>query len=218
MEKQLKKKFKVEKDVKKELAEIEKIIKGSEADNVKFESIKAILHELADEITSAKLDTLFESRTGFLDGRFCEEFIKKEIESAKRYGGRFTIAIIDVDFLKYINDNFSHVVGTKVILAVAAVIKKRVRKADIVCRYGGDEFLIVFTDTPLPRAGVAIERIHKDVKKILVDRKVKVSVSTGVTEYDGKQKISAETLIKLVDKELYKSKKQRVNLNLVEIS
>lgn len=214
MEKQIKQKFNIEKDVKKELVEIEKIVKSSEDDDVKYESIKAILHELADEITAAKIDTLLESRTGFLDSKFGEEFIKKEMESAKRYKSKFTIAILDVDFLKYINDSFGHVAGTKVILALAGVIKKRVRRADIVCRYGGDEFLIVFTDTPFLKAGIAIERIQKDVKKLLVDRKVKVSVSIGVAEFDGKQRISAETLIKLADNELYKDKRQRVNLNL----
>lgn len=214
MKRQIKKKFNIEKDIQKELFEIEKIVKSSEDDDVKFESIKAILAELANEITAAKLDTLFESRTGFLDGRFCEEFIKKEIESAKRYGRKFTVAIIDVDFLKYINDNFGHVAGTKVILAVAEIIRKRVRKADIVCRYGGDEFLIVFTDTPLLKAGIAVNRIQRDVGELLLERKIKVSISIGVTEYDGKQKISAETLIKLADNELYKAKKIRVNLNL----
>jgi len=214
MKEELKKKFNIEKDLQKELKEIEKIIASREDNAVKLESIKAILNELAQEIVEARIDRMFEERTGFLGPKFAEAFLTKEIESAKRYKKPFSLAILDIDFLKYINDNFGHILGTKAILEMTKVIKKNVRRSDIISRYGGDEFLIIFPQTPKEKAGLVIERIKKDVSKLKVEGKIRVSLSVGLEEYPVERNLSTEAFLGLVDDLLYRAKEDRVNVNL----
>lgn len=203
----------VSKDLKKELAEITKIVKSDESDEVKLDSIKAILSELAEEITIAKASALFESRTGLYSPQFGEDFLAKEIEKARREKYSFSIALIDIDYLKFINDNYGHVVGTKAILEVAEIIKSKVRKSDVVSRYGGDEFLIIFSGSHGATVDRAIERIQKEVSKIEINKKAKVSLSVGIATFDGSPKVDAERMIILADTDLYRSKKDRVNVN-----
>ncbi|MCL5093595.1 MAG: GGDEF domain-containing protein [Patescibacteria group bacterium] len=214
MKELIKKKFKVEKDIKKELEEIKDILGSSLPDSIKFDSIKAIFNELAEEIVEQKINTMLEDRTGLLGPQFAEEFIEREISAARRYKRPFTVALLDIDFLKYINDHFGHVKGTKVIMEVAEIIKDKVRKDDIISRYGGDEFLVIFPHTDISKAEMALNRVKKAVSELLIEGEIRVSLSIGFHEYAGEKPLSAEEFIRQVDEALYENKKSRINLNL----
>jgi diguanylate cyclase (GGDEF)-like protein len=210
----VKKHLNIEKDIKSRLTQIKQIIKGDESESVKYDSIQAIFNDLAEEIIQAKADNMYEDRTGLLSAGFGDEFLKKEIESAKRDGTEVSIALLDIDFLKFINDTFGHVVGTKVIIKISDVIKEVIRKSDVASRYGGDEFLIIFPRTDHAKATQAVERIKKEVSKILIDGKVRISIASGVATCSGKDQITPHQLIERADKELYRAKSKRVNINL----
>jgi len=157
---------------------------------------------------------MFESRTGLLSSSFGEEALAKEVEQAKRTGNKFCVTLMDIDFLKYINDNYGHVVGTKVIVEVARAIKEKVRKYDIVCRYGGDEFLIVFPNTDITKAKKIVGRIKSEIEQKVFEKKVKVTLSIGVVECCSDKRVTVEKILKKADKNLYEAKKIRTNVNL----
>lgn len=153
--------FHIEASIEKELDEIKKILMSNEPDDVKFRSIRAIFNELSEEIVNTKINAMFESRTGLLSLSFGEKALEREIELCKRRNEKFCIALLDIDFLKYINDNFGHVIGTKIIIEVAQTLKNKIRKYDIASRYGGDEFLIIFSATTIEITQKVMERIKK---------------------------------------------------------
>lgn len=214
MERKIKQDLQVDRDIKRELAEIETIIKSDVKDNLKYDSIKAIFTELAEEIAQAKLSGMLEQLTGFWGPKVAEEFLVREIERAKRIKKPLTVAFLDIDFLKYINDTYGHITGTKAIKELSIIIKSKVRRYDVVSRYGGDEFLIIFTGANTKQADRVLERIKKDVSELLIDGKAKLTLSKGLAEYKGEDDINAEKLLDLADKELYKAKETRVNINL----
>ena len=96
--------------------------------------------ELERQATHDKLTRLF-------NRRYADDYLERQIESARRYDRDLTIALADIDHFKQINDRFSHAVGDKVLRRVAEILVNRCRKTDVVARYGGEEFLLCFPDT-----------------------------------------------------------------------
>lgn len=96
--------------------------------------------ELERQATHDKLTQLF-------NRRYADDYLERQIESARRYNRAFTIALADIDHFKQINDRFSHAVGDEVLRRVADILHSRCRKTDVVARYGGEEFLLCFPDT-----------------------------------------------------------------------
>jgi diguanylate cyclase (GGDEF)-like protein len=209
----LAKRFNLEKNISKEVQQIEEIMHSKEPESVKMESIRAILTDLSQEIVEARTDKIYEDRTGFLGPKFGEDYLEKEIEVCKRYEKDFTIALLDIDFLKSINDRFGHVAGTKAILEVADAIKKSVRTSDVVSRYGGDEFLIIFTDTTMTNAKHSSYRIKYELDKKNIENEVKIAISFGLAQFSHKKPVDAKSLIDEADKMLYAAKKNRGNPN-----
>lgn len=208
----VKKHLHIEKDLEKEIKEIEEIVRSKENNAVKIDSLRAILNEMMDEIIEARIQSVIDDVTGFVTQKFFNDYLEKEIEEARRYDKKLSLVAIDIDFLKYINDNHGHVLGTHVIEKVAEIIKKNARKPDIVSRYGGDEFMIICPNTSLRGVKILANRIKKEVEVQTFSENVKTSVSIGVGEYA--DHYNYKKFIDIVDKAMYKAKQNRVNLNL----
>jgi two-component system, cell cycle response regulator len=213
MDKDLISRFNLDKSIDTEMRLIKKIISSSQTDDEKIDSIRMILDNLAEEVVEARAENLYEERTGFLGPKFGEEFLAREIDICRRYGKNFTVGLIDIDGLKHINDKYGHVAGTNVILGLSEAIKKSTRKSDIISRYGGDEFLIIFTDTNYSRAEHSMKRIQKAVDEKNKGSKAKISFSFGLSDFDCKDKTSATQLINEADKRLYESKRSHKKPN-----
>ncbi|MBR9692114.1 diguanylate cyclase [Candidatus Woesearchaeota archaeon] len=119
----------------------------------------------------------------------------------------FSVIIMDIDNFKSVNDVLGHLVGDSVLAKVARLIRANVRNSDIVCRYGGEEFVIIMPRTKAAEAILKAEETRKAVEKYefgLRDRR-RVTICGGVASYDGK--VSKEELIAFADEKLYKAKR-----------
>lgn len=115
--------------------------------------------------------------------------VAQENELVRRHGRRATIAIIDIDHFKSVNDSYGHIIGDAVLKNVVTHISNQVRGSDSIYRYGGEEFLILFPETDAEAAIVTLERLQREVKAVstLSDQGdvIHVTVSLGVVELDG---------------------------------
>jgi two-component system cell cycle response regulator len=117
--------------------------------------------------------------------------------------------VLDIDHFKKVNDTYGHDVGDEVLKAFAARVKRVVRGADLMCRYGGEEFVIVMPETRIAIAKKIAERVRAAVANAPFPIQkgastLPVTVSIGVAESQGA--LNAEALFKLADQALYQSK------------
>ena len=120
-----------------------------------------------------------------------------------------TVIMCDIDNFKTINDTFGHDVGDIAIKTVGHTILDNIRVGDVACRYGGDEFLIVFTTDIHEVIDKRMKKIAEDVKKSLKLPLVDITLSVGIAFNEGKE--SLEELIKKADEALYSSKENGKN-------
>jgi len=134
--------------------------------------------------------------------RYFKEAFKRELSRAKRFGNSLSLVVIDINNFKELNDNKGHLVGDRCIRQVAEVLTDNIRKYDILCRYGGDEFVIIFPNVLKEQIYLIKEELKKDIARTTF-----VTISAGVSTYpeDGR---SLKTLFNKADKEMYKDKRK----------
>lgn len=145
--------------------------------------------------------------TGALNRRHFMALVGRELKRAERYGARFSLLMLDIDHFKRINDTYGHQIGDEAIKKMAETCNAHLRPTDMLCRYGGEEFLIALTHTEETGALIAAERIREAVAKVEIpaDRQtVRFTVSIGVTSFASGARI--EQLIDCADQALYAAK------------
>lgn len=142
--------------------------------------------------------------TGLLNYRAFSEILGAEWERARRYRTTFSLMMIDIDHFKKVNDECGHQVGDAVLSTMAGRLQGRVRKSDLVFRYGGEEFMIILPQTGVYKAGLLAERIRCFVEKMRFALGLSVTISIGISQYhDG---LTPGDLVKQVDTGLYLAK------------
>nr|WP_242462922.1 bifunctional diguanylate cyclase/phosphodiesterase [Persephonella atlantica] len=147
--------------------------------------------------------------TDLYNRRTFEDFLRYEVSRAKRKNHRFSLIMIDLDNFKYINDTYGHQIGDTVLKSVADILEKSVREGDLVARIGGDEFVVLLSETNLEFAVKVAERLRKNLESnricTLNGDIISVHASFGVVEYPthGRDK---EELMMIVDNALYRAK------------
>ncbi len=147
--------------------------------------------------------------TGLYSRRYLLEHLQQEQHRASRYKVPFCILMIDLDHFKQVNDVHGHLAGDQVLKSFSTLLHKCTRQSDIVCRYGGEEFLVVLTNTLLNAAQVVAERIRMSAKTKTHTASngdtFRVTCSIGLTEYEqGIYDVNA--LINTADEALYRAK------------
>ena len=137
--------------------------------------------------------------------------LEQQIKIANRKKTPILLLYLDVDNFKDINDTYGHAEGDMVLKEVAALFKSTLRETDIICRLGGDEFLLIFPDSSLDNAPLIEERINKRLKELNenLNKPYRISFSTGLSAYDPANPLSIEKLIKIADEGMYKEKKEK---------
>lgn len=154
--------------------------------------------------------------TGLFNHRYFQDQLNLEIMRSQRYGHSLSLIMLDIDFFKTSNDEHGHLTGDTVLRQVAWVLRENFRHVDILCRYGGDEFMAILPDTESEGAVFVAEKIRRTIenKEIFTDEKnkgniLKVTVSGGVATYH--ENLSKADFISRVDKALYKAKNEGRN-------
>jgi diguanylate cyclase (GGDEF)-like protein len=186
-----------------------------QAQNGKIQELNIKLKKLSE------IDVL----TGVYNRRFFDEYyeIEKtkvlhqpEYKQEEKYKMNFGIAILDIDNFKKVNDTYGHMVGDNVLKQFVQIIKTLVHSNDIVCRYGGEEFVIIFTRTSRERTITTIEKIREEVEKhqFLFNEEIKdahVTVSIGFAAFDDDCGQDKNNILMIADERLYKAKKTGKN-------
>ncbi len=152
--------------------------------------------------------SLTDALTGLYNRRHLDSNLEREFLRAKRYKSDLSIAVIDIDFFKQVNDTHGHLCGDYVLKEVAYMILETLRKTDLVFRYGGEEFVAILTETPLVKAVIPLERLRRTIEEYPFKYngiEFKVTVSIGVNSTDSDVETAGEFLDG-ADKALYSAK------------
>lgn len=150
-------------------------------------------------------------------GQF-DKRIKQEIATAKRNNTPLCLMMIDVDFFKQVNDTYGHAIGDLVLKNLSKIIIEQVRENDTACRYGGEEFIVIFPFTNLVEAEIVAQRLRSAVEATpfdLSDFQIKdklsldITISIGLGEYKSTEEV--EGFLERVDKALYEAKRDGRN-------
>lgn len=151
--------------------------------------------------------------TGLFNRRYFEHNLEREFLRAKRYKNNLSMAMLDIDFFKSINDTYGHQYGDYVLKEVANLLKDSFRKTDMLYRYGGEELAIIMPETSLENAVIPAERLREKISRyefIYNGTKTKLTVSLGVSSMDLNMD-SQKDIVKFSDSALYNAKKSGRN-------
>ncbi|MDO5307504.1 MAG: diguanylate cyclase [bacterium] len=157
--------------------------------------------------------SVLDGLTGLYNRRQLEIAIAQEYNRTRRHPSDFSLAILDIDFFKKVNDTYGHQYGDYVLKTVADLMKKCFRKTDLLYRYGGEELVIIMPETNIEGAVIPVQRLRRMVEEYNYEYneiKAKVTVSIGLTM--NYQTFNSPTeIIKSADEALYKAKESGRN-------
>jgi diguanylate cyclase (GGDEF)-like protein len=153
------------------------------------------------------------------NARYLRQFLLNEIRRARRYGSSVAALFLDLDDFKQVNDIHGHLVGSHVLMEMAAVILSSIRDTDAVARYGGDEFVIVLPDTQIELAGTVAGRIREKIAQHQFsggrNLRLSLTASFGVAAFP-EHASSPQQLIACADTAMYEAK--AANKNCIRFS
>ncbi|MFW6084317.1 MAG: diguanylate cyclase, partial [Gemmatimonadota bacterium] len=172
---------------------------------------------LSRQYEQAMRDAFHDALTGVYSYRVLDQRLEEELSRASRTGTSLAVLFVDLDRFKPINDSYGHQVGNDVLRGVAGVLQDATRSTDIVCRYGGDEFVVILVNPDREGAGRVAEQIRRGIEEFRVSTpdggKAGVTVSIGVAYHSGitQTNLTGEELMAEADAALYVAKAQGGN-------
>ena len=166
--------------------------------------------ELMETNRRLELLSITDGLTKLNNHRHFQDELVRAFEESQRYQRPLSLAMIDIDFFKKVNDAYGHAVGDEVLRAVSALYKGSVRSTDLVARYGGEEFAVIMPETELNDGITFAEQIRMMIEATAIDTQagpLKVTVSIGIASVPRSSIHDPKDLIVAADKALYRAKK-----------
>lgn len=176
---------------------------------VRLRSALKMRHLIQMLAQRAQIDGL----TGLWNRAHFDERWAEEYKRTQRSGSPLSLAVFDLDHFKQINDTYGHPAGDSVLQGVARLIQQAARQADVACRYGGEEFIVIMPDTSPEQALNLCERVRVALSETDWPGKPsrKVTISAGVAGSRGPTSIGRDEWIELADRNLYRAKSEGRN-------
>lgn len=173
--------------------------------------------ELHDNLEKQHLEVLIDPLTGILNRTGYNENINKEYARWRRYNSSLSLAVIDLDRFKVINNTYGHNAGDKVLATVAQQIQSQIRECDILCRYGGEEFVLLLPETSLADGITLLDKLRRYIAECKFHYQttpVPVTLSCGIAEFHKNDRI--EDVFDRADQAMYLAKRSGRNQCQVE--
>ncbi len=165
------------------------------------------IDELAELVSTDAL-------TGLFNFRHFRTVLQAEMDRSKRSGIPTSLVLLDIDHFKAVNDTHGHEVGNLALQHLANILTGEVRTTDIVCRYGGEEFAMIFPETHLNLAVKVAERIRLEIQNnpmVQDDGEIRLTASMGASVYMKTSVLELDEFVDSVDKYLYEAKQSGRN-------
>lgn len=175
-----------------------------------FGLVTAIVVALRAAVDHERLATRTDALTGLHNGRGFRELTHTEVRRLRRTGRPLTLAFIDLDHFKAVNDTRGHATGDLLLQTVARVIVQTLRSTDVAARVGGDEFAILLTETPAEPASIVLRKVHNALRLALEEAGWPVTTSIGAISCV-QAPPSSDELIRLADELMYEVKRSGRN-------
>jgi diguanylate cyclase (GGDEF)-like protein len=171
------------------------------------------LHDVEEEKSKLQEQVVRDPLTGVFNRRFLDDMLPLELSRAAREGYPVAIIMLDLDHFKRVNDRYSHAAGDEVLKSFTALLRQGARDSDMVCRYGGEEFVVIMPRMSVERAVERVNAWRAELQVMVIaygDDRIRVSVSGGISGFprDGE---TSELLLARADEMLYFSKREGRN-------
>lgn len=155
--------------------------------------------------------------TGLYNRRYMEDNLERELFTAQRRKTPLSVSILDIDQFKQINDNFGHAAGDTYLRELGRFLRENMRKSDIVCRYGGDEFVLILPDSSLENTHHRVQKIQEEIKELRIlhgdQLLASPTVSAGIVEAHEHNFIRID-ILRAADEALYAAKQAKPALTV----
>ncbi len=170
-----------------------------------YEELQRVREENQELLALVRTDEL----TGLFNFRYFLQAVELEMERSRRSSQPTTLIMMDIDHFKEVNDLYGHEVGNQTLAHVSKILRNTIRRLDIPCRYGGEEFALILPDTPLSAGVMFANRIRHLIENTgfgVDGALIKLTASFGVDAYRKEDQISAKEFIDRADSLLYAAK------------
>ncbi len=188
--------------------------------NIIANSAKAISEQLSLILANLRLretlknQSIRDPQTGLFNRRYMEDSLDRELNRAERSGKPLVVAMLDLDHFKNLNDRFGHSAGDAVLQEWSNILKSKFRGSDIVCRYGGEEFVIILPEIAPDAAHQRLDQLREDLRRMIVRQDGQsiesVTVSIGIAYYPVHGRTMLD-LLHVADQALYRAKEMGRN-------
>ena len=175
--------------------------------HTEVQDLESSVHDLLNERENLTTQVQRDALTQLASRQYLLDVLTLEVEQAASKGGDLTVAMADLDHFKKVNDTLGHLIGDRVLKDVAHRITTSVRDRDLIGRYGGEEFLLIFPDTSLQVAQQVAERIRQHIASTpihLQDQSIPITISIGLTHFNPDDTL--ESLLQRADSAMYAAK------------
>ena len=172
-----------------------------------FLSTKLAIDHLSQELQETRQQLHEDALTGAQNRRAMDAILAREVARSARTGSRLSVGMIDIDHFKRVNDKHGHDAGDKLLLHITMIAKSVLRDADVLVRYGGEEFLLILPDSDTQGAEFVLDRLKQVISKsplIYESKKINITFSGGIAQL--KEGENGQALVLRADTALYAAK------------